>query len=92
MKGESGESGDVGEPLTVLHIISGLQKGGGAEEILYRLVMENKHNRHVVMSLGDEGHCGPELQLRRWEKRLHTYLPGNMCEASSTSGVVASAV
>ncbi|MFK7861175.1 MAG: glycosyltransferase [Granulosicoccus sp.] len=59
-----GESGDVGEPLTVLHIIGGLQKGGGAEEILYRLVIENKHNRHVVMSLGDEGHYGPELARR----------------------------
>ena len=38
--------------MKILHIISGL-KGGGAENILYRLCQHDKEHRHVIISLTD---------------------------------------
>jgi glycosyltransferase involved in cell wall biosynthesis len=51
-----------GKPvLKVLHIITGLNDGG-AEGALYRLCLQNKDNRHTVVSLMDKGKYGPLLQ------------------------------
>tara|TARA_B100000131_G_C18123819_1_gene613929 strand:+ start:2648 stop:3805 length:1158 start_codon:yes stop_codon:yes gene_type:complete len=41
-----------GSSMKILHIISGL-KGGGAENILYRLCQHDKEHRHVIISLTD---------------------------------------
>src|SRR5690606_1572576 len=50
-----------GQPLRVVHIISGLGQGG-AETVLYRLVTARQHNtEHIVVSMGDEGVLGPRL-------------------------------
>tara|TARA_B000000565_G_scaffold253892_1_gene231267 strand:- start:229 stop:1368 length:1140 start_codon:yes stop_codon:yes gene_type:complete len=38
--------------MRILHIISGLRRGG-AESILYRLCQHDKENRHVIISLTD---------------------------------------
>ena len=39
--------------MKVLHVISGL-KNGGAEAILYRIVISNSKINHVIVSLGDK--------------------------------------
>jgi glycosyltransferase involved in cell wall biosynthesis len=53
----------VNEPrLKVLHVISGLRRGG-AEAVLARLVAASAADfEHVVVSLRDEGHFGPILR------------------------------
>lgn len=43
--------------MKILHIISGLENGG-AEAILYRILAEDKHNTHVIISLLDSGYYG----------------------------------
>jgi len=40
--------------MTILHVISGLSSGG-AEGVLYRLILADKHHRHIVVSLTDRG-------------------------------------
>lgn len=51
-----------GQPLRVVHIISGLGQGG-AETVLYRLVTAPRQNtEHIVVSMGDEGVFGPRLR------------------------------
>ena len=46
--------------MTITHIITGLNDGG-AEGVLYRLCTHDTENRHVVISLMDEGKYGPRL-------------------------------
>ena len=46
--------------MTITHIITGLNDGG-AEGVLYRLCAHDTENRHVVISLMDEGKYGPRL-------------------------------
>ena len=46
--------------MVVLHIITGL-KNGGAEAVLYRLIMADRENRHQVISLTDQGVYGERL-------------------------------
>lgn len=53
--------GGVTGPLKVLHVITGLYRGG-AETALFRLVTHDRTNAHVVVSLSDEGHYGPRLR------------------------------
>lgn len=51
-----------GEPLRVLHIITGLDDGG-AEGILYLLCTADRDSKHIaVVSLMDEGKYGPMLR------------------------------
>lgn len=50
--------------LQVLHVITDLDRGG-AETVLYRLLLnttENIHQRHVVVSLRDRGFFGDKLE------------------------------
>lgn len=47
--------------LKVLHLISGLGQGG-AETVLYRLVSHAQQDRHLVLSMQDEGVMGPKLR------------------------------
>jgi len=44
--------------MLVLHIITGLNDGG-AEGALFRLLVQDSHNDHIVISLTDEGKYGP---------------------------------
>ena len=55
-------AGEMPEPLKVMHIIGGLPRGGGAEEILFRLVKENTRNKHVVVSLQGLDDYGVDLE------------------------------
>ncbi|WP_280541579.1 glycosyltransferase [Chromohalobacter sp. 11-W] len=49
------------KPLNVLHIITGLTDGG-AENSLYQLCHNDRHNMHRVVSLMDAGQYGPRLE------------------------------
>lgn len=49
------------EKMRICHIITGLNDGG-AEAVLYRLCTSDTENRHVVISLMDEGKYGPLLR------------------------------
>lgn len=56
----TGTSATARQALTVVHLISGLGHGG-AESVLYRLVTEAKRDRHLVVSMQDEGVFGEKL-------------------------------
>lgn len=47
--------------MKIVHVITGLNNGG-AEGVLYRLVINDKKNEHVVISMMDEGKYGKLLQ------------------------------
>lgn len=47
--------------MNILHLITGLSDGG-AEAVLYRLCTHDAENRHVVVSMMDEGKYGPLLR------------------------------
>lgn len=47
--------------MNIFHIITGLADGG-AEAVLYRLCTHDAENRHVVVSMMDEGKYGPLLR------------------------------
>ena len=47
--------------MDILHIITGLNKGG-AEVVLYRLISADRNNNHVVISMMDYGHYGIPLE------------------------------
>lgn len=49
------------KPLTVLHLISGLGHGG-AESVLFRLVSHAQKDKHIVLSMTDEGVFGDKLR------------------------------
>lgn len=55
--------------MQILHITTGLNDGG-AEAMLYRLCVNDRSNRHVVVSLMDGGKYGPMLTERGIE--VHT--------------------
>lgn len=46
--------------MKIVHIITGLNNGG-AEGVLYRLVVNDKKNQHIVISMMDKGKYGPLL-------------------------------
>ncbi|MCO8109089.1 glycosyltransferase [Acinetobacter indicus] len=46
--------------MKIVHIITGLNNGG-AEGVLYRLVINDKENEHIVVSMMDAGKYGPLL-------------------------------
>jgi len=46
--------------MKILHIITGLNNAG-AEGVLYRLVLNDKRNKHIVISLIDLGYFGSNL-------------------------------
>ncbi|NAR69247.1 glycosyltransferase [Acinetobacter haemolyticus] len=46
--------------MRIVHIITGLNNGG-AEGVLYRLVINDKANEHIVVSMMDAGKYGPLL-------------------------------
>ncbi|WP_277811574.1 glycosyltransferase [Chromohalobacter canadensis] len=48
----------LAKPLNVLHVITGLTDGG-AENILYQLCRNDRHNTHRVVCLMDAGYYGP---------------------------------
>ena len=50
--------------MKVLHIISGL-KSGGAEGVLYRLILNDNKNEHYVISLTNEGFYGHLLKKKK---------------------------
>jgi hypothetical protein len=52
------------EPLKILHVITGLNRGG-AETTLVRLILHMNHRRFtpVVVSLMDEGAYGADLSV-----------------------------
>jgi glycosyltransferase involved in cell wall biosynthesis len=49
--------------MNILHIITGLEDGG-AESALYRLCLNDPHDRHQVVSLTGAGKYGPLLQAQ----------------------------
>lgn len=49
--------------MNILHIITGLEDGG-AESALYRLCLNDRQDRHRVVSLTGAGKYGPLLQAR----------------------------
>ena len=53
---------------TILHVITGLADGG-AEANLYRLCVSDKNNRHIVVSLTDEGKYGSLLREHKVQVR-----------------------
>ncbi|MDO5667109.1 MAG: glycosyltransferase [Alcaligenaceae bacterium] len=52
---------DAVDSLTVVHLISGLGHGG-AETVLYRLVAHAHKDKHIVLSMQDEGVMGDSLR------------------------------
>ena len=46
--------------MKILHLITGLD-AGGAEGVLYRLILSDKKNFHEVVSLTENGHYEKEL-------------------------------
>ena len=46
---------------TILHIITGLEKGG-AENVLFKLVKNETKFKHIIISLGGLGHYGKLLK------------------------------
>ncbi len=63
--------------MTILHVISGLGQGG-AEGCLARLVLADREDAHVVVSLMDEGTHGPELRVRGVEVHSLNLARGRM--------------
>jgi len=60
--GSTDDTDNTGEPLGVMHVITGLGQGG-AEAVLCRLVEASSSQvRHVVVSLTDEGVYGARLR------------------------------
>ncbi len=51
----------VNHKMRITHVITGLNDGG-AEAVLYRLVLQDRPARHQVVSLMDEGKYGPLLR------------------------------
>lgn len=63
----------LAKPLNVLHVITGL-KEGGAENSLYRLCRNDRHNVHRVVCLMDAGQCGPRFDEAGIEV-IYLYMP-----------------
>jgi glycosyltransferase involved in cell wall biosynthesis len=51
--------------MNIIHIITGLEKGG-AEKILYELCVLDKNNRHLVISLTNLGYYGKLLRKKNF--------------------------
>ena len=49
--------------MKILHIISGLNSGG-AEGVMFRLIMSDNKNTHYVISLTSEGFYGKKLKKK----------------------------
>jgi glycosyltransferase involved in cell wall biosynthesis len=47
--------------ITILHLITGLETGG-AEMMMYKLIIRSRHSRHIVVSLGTGGPMGDRIQ------------------------------
>lgn len=52
--------------MKIMHIITGLNNGG-AEGVLYRLVTNDKKNKHIIISMMDSGKYGPFLTEQGFE-------------------------
>ena len=51
-------------PLRVAHLIPNLRSGGGAQAVLYRLIVENAANEHRVITLLEKGTFAADLEAR----------------------------
>ena len=52
------------ESLRVLHLIPNLRSGGGAQAVLYRLIVANPANEHIVVTLLEKGTFATDLEAR----------------------------
>lgn len=75
-------SPELQEPRTlkVVHVISGLGHGG-AESVLLRLVTQAKRDKHIVLSMQDEGVMGDRLKAAGVELHCLNMSGGKMTPA-----------
>lgn len=67
----------MNQSKTLLHVITGLADGG-AEANLYRLCVSDTNNRHIVVSLTDEGKYGSLLRENKIQVYALNMRPGSV--------------